>query len=246
MESNSRVSLLGRSKDRAAYYFSIDGKNVALDLIKATHLIKETPAKERNCAIRNTVIVMKAGHGEVRIIEDPSKGDSSKVGATTIRIVTRHTGFKNKIWSHDRYFLTRVAGMKDLFIKNPEPLESIDKARILEIEQVFPMLAISTPFGVGDVTKLSTGCKAVYNAIFIRQHFPNEDWEINIDECGDNVFPYLFKVVAGSRITLYLTRDIDIDFIIGSEYKVYLNGQQVKNTLDLLEIFGELIKRGEV
>lgn len=242
MKKRYKVNLDGKSADSISYYFTIDGTKHVLDFFDACHLIMNTPEQERNCVIeKSPIIAMRSENDSIKIIPDPERDKKIASDPMRIDLVSSHTAFNNVITVHDLFFLKHVVGCIDLFQDDKKPLETIDHAEIIAIKENTKQVTIKTPLGITSIANLSTGCKSVYNAKFLRKHFPNEDWELMGDTLGDNVFPFLFKEIAGSKMKVYISFDIDIDFIMDSPYHVYFNGRPIHNTLELLDLFGILI-----
>lgn len=161
------------------------------------NLIRQTPAKDRNCKLVNGHISLKQGYGRLQTIVRENKRKSSAGGI--VNVVDKINKYdKNTIYDNEAFFINVI--QDDAFLMNHTGvLYQVDKARIIDLK----LYSIVTPFGATDIRHLSTGCKTLLNVLYLLEKHPNERYCVNINECGENVIPLILEAVAGTKISVY-------------------------------------------
>ena len=93
---------------------------------------------------------------------------------------------------HNEVFFGRNIKFSDLTQNDFNAIEYIDNAVLISGED------FRTPFGIGQIVNLSTGCKTVINAL----HYT--DRAFNLIECGDNAFTKLAILATNIEIHAFL------------------------------------------
>lgn len=98
--------------------------------------------------------------------------------------------------NNDLFFNTRTCN---------EKMTSVDIAVMMKIDNAVLKKdnRIETPYGLGFITNLSTGCKTIINIL----KYPNIVF--SVDECGANVVETLFRI---DGIKIFMTFPIYIHF----------------------------------
>ena len=59
---------------------------------------------------------------------------------------------------------------------------------------------------------------------------------MNINECGDNALKEVFKVAAGTNISLFISHDTNaVDDAIDAGYRFKVNGKMIKDGMEFLD-----------
>lgn len=100
------------------------------------------------------------------------------------------------------YFNLNLAGK--LNVEASKLIKEIDSA-------VIKGTSIITPYGVGSLEDLSTGCKAAICALMCTNSV------INIDECGNNILPFVLKADAHLFATRLPYYEVDIPVMLNNQ-----------------------------
>lgn len=220
--ANLTLCLLGKSRAGDFYKVKKDNKEYVVTKEKLIRAIRETPSKNRNCTVRKGNIVMKPGFGEMKLLEvnKPAEASESKHKVTVKVVNDKYKGpvylvskmepveSNRNIFCNDAFFNTVVAGDYSFIKKHSWAISKIDKAKLEEQDPDRPSLfgiKLVSPFGVMSIIQLSTGCKTILNALYVREKMGNLPCVINSDECGDNAFIELCRVVRGANIKVHAT-----------------------------------------
>lgn len=204
---------------KEAYKFIKDGDVIVKDYNTSMKLIQSCFPSERNCRVINGTISLK--QGELPINSTPT------TTAPIVRIYTRKSEAPNipYIESNDLTF-SRIEQNAAFLKKHKEIIKALDGATIVN-----PTAGkIETPYGVTDIGSLSTGLKTLLNILYCLEHTA-QPYLININECGENVLKYVFPVVAGTNIALFVEHMI---FYIPEGYTYVVNGKTMKDRLDMM------------
>lgn len=225
---------------------------VILDGVKRTYTrqqciqaIRDIPAKDRNCQTDGRHISMKAGYGNLPVENKQQKiaardkrldmlchNSGNKPDGVNIFAGSKYTDLCT-IYSNDNYFLQVIEDHE--FIRNcAEYLMEIDEAKVVD----YNLLKIETPFGICSIRELSTGLKTVMNVLYLKEKPVNQFYLVNIDECGENILPYLFDLVNNTNIALYLDH---IPRNYPDEYTVYVNGTKINNCIEFNNILRKVV-----
>ena len=220
------------------YYFSVAGDFCKLNKERSIALIQSYPSENRNCYTNGTWIAMKKGYGHTPVYKDVERqpkhtkmlrllrhGTDSPSGVN-IFIGAKYEQYCT-VMDNDSYF-NEMAQDVDFLKSQSEYLMLIDGATIVNDNPT----RIDTVFGVADIAALSTGLKTLLNILYIKEHNANQFAMVNIDECGDNMLPYIFQEVKDTNIALFLNHAI---FELPAEYQIYANNKQVTSAGELLQ-----------
>lgn len=144
-----------------------------------------------------------------------------------------------RIYTSLKYFESReIIIDNEAFFKNistsdlsPEYLalmKTIDKAEFLDVKTG----KIETPYGIGNIWDLSTGCKTALNILYLYtcNKFPTVK-AINITECGVNALEEIFNTVEDHNIKLDLVLEHDDSTFKCKERNYLINGKYNVNQL---------------
>lgn len=126
-----------------------------------------------------------------------------------IYLYTRWENDENWIMKNDWYF-NLYTGNQEFTAEEKELILQVDHANVL------PDKRIETPYGLGNVRNLSSGCKTLLNIL------KNPDKVMNVDECGKNVLDIIFQL---ENIHIYMNRPERID--IASDKEILIDRQEV-------------------
>ena len=215
------------AQNRYIFNLSVKKKSTSYNHADALALIQSYPAEERNCRIAGNRIMMKAGNGQLPMLP---KKDTEKV----VRLYTRPQYLKSIspcIISNDEAFLkTKYAN--GFLERHRDTIYAIDRAIIVN----YSRLKIETPYGIASVDDLSTGCKTILNILRLMEGGVNEEALVNVDEAGNNVLKRILDLVAGSRISLYITHDTNC---INNDHKFILNGKEMQDEMEFSDTVWE-------
>jgi hypothetical protein len=116
---------------------------------------------------------------------------------------TKHKDEPGFIDSNDRWFFN-VMEDDEYLLSKQELLKEIDGAEIINIEK----LKIETPHGVTDLRDISTGLKTLLNILYMAEKRIDEQFCVNLDECGDEVISLIFNEYKGDNINFYISRPL--------------------------------------
>lgn len=228
------------------YVFSVGskGKTQILPTEKAIELIAKYEPQNRNCKVSNGVISLKSGKGPLRIFIRNTIGPVPLSSEKVISLITDMTVFQKRsrgktlksrgemVINNDRWFIQRVKYDRSFLERQRDILYNIDKAQIID----YKLLTMITPYGTTTVDKLSTGCKTVLNIVYLLEHIGRSHAIVNINECGDNALKEVFKVAAGTNISLFISHDTNaVDDAIDAGYRFKVNGKMIKDGMEFLD-----------
>lgn len=211
------------------YIFNLTVKKESkiYDHADALKVIESYPAAERNCRIVGNRIMMKAGNGRLPLL--PEK-DAAKV----VRLYTRPQYLKSIspcIISNDEAFLT-TKYENGFLERHRDTIYAIDRAAVVN----YSRLKIETPYGIASIDDLSTGCKTILNILRLMETGGKKEALVNVDEAGNNVLKRILDLVAGTRISLYITHDTDC---IDNSRKFILNGKEMLDEMEFSDAIWE-------
>ena len=215
------------AQNRYTFNLSVKKKSVTYDHAEALELIQSYPAEERNCRIVGNRIMMKAGNGQLPLL--PEK-DAKK----TVKLYTQPQYLKSispSIISNDEAFL-KTKYVNGFLERHRDTIYAIDRAVIVN----YSRLKIETPYGIASVDDLSTGCKTMLNILYLMETGVKEEALVNVDEAGNNVLKRILDLVAGSRISLYITHDTNC---INNDRKFILNGKEMQDEMEFSDAIWE-------
>lgn len=210
------------------YVFDRDGKLITLPESEARVLISTYPPDKRNCKLTQGRVSMKANAGSMAVDVLEADRSTKRLKSTNkrVNIFTSQKYFgKYTIWSNDNWF-NKLLFEEDFLRRHSEIIMDIDAAKIVD----YNMQTIITPFGTTSLNNLSTGLKTVLNICFIKEKWPERNYIVNINECGNNALEYVFELVSNSNIGVYLTY---YPIYMPDEYTYYINNKIITDTDEL-------------
>ena len=126
-----------------------------------------------------------------------------------------------------------LMGFGGLYYKVEEALSNIDKAVVIDKETC----KIETPFGVCDISEISTGCKTVLNYLWVISHrneFKNIR-AISATESGANAIEVLFEYIediGDDTMSVILEHRDELGVCKNREYLI--NGTEVVYDIDFM------------
>lgn len=211
------------------YQFSLSAKKkpVIREYEDAVELIGTYPAEKRNCRLFKDKIALKAGCGRLPL--RPER-DAEKI----VRLYTRPQYLKSIspcVFSNDEEFL-RTKYDRGFLERHRDTIYTLDRALLVNIRR----LKIETPYGVASVDDLSTGCKTMLNILRLMEKGVKDEALVNVDEAGNNVLRQILDLVAGTRISLYITHDTDC---INGKRRFLLNGREMRDEMEFSDAIWE-------
>lgn len=254
--ANLTLCLLGKISSKDIYKVKRGNQEFVVPKERLIRAINETPSKSRNCMIRNSNIVMKPGFGEMRIIEAPKatqekelkhteddKDAKDKSNGTVY--MTSKIEWKNSagnIFYNDAFFDNRVATDYKFIKEHSWVIAKIDKAE-LDLRSSGAGMASSirlfSPFGGLEAQQLSTGCKTILNALYVRKKLNNIPWVINSNECGETAFEVLCQVVRGANVSLYVSLQRKYPTLEKVTPNVCFDGKTINDPSELYDVIKE-------
>lgn len=219
-----RIHLVSKDKEKRLYYVELNGNKQVIDLDKLLKLIPSIPSSERDCTIRNGAVVKKAGTGRIKTI---STGEPRKCENIVIKAITKcPSESANIIICNDAFFDENVADNRKFLTKCAAIIKQFDKASLVLEEST---IEIRTPFGLCDITSLSTGCKTILNALVMVENNKNSSCIINSDECGDEAFEFLCKLSSKYNITLLVRVARNVYKLYNKGIRINLDGESISD-----------------
>lgn len=117
----------------------------------------------------------------LRLVHDELTPEESDGGVIMVKIYTEESRVSNLEKNNDFFFNTRTCNEKMTSV-DIDIMQKIDHAVLKAGNR------IETPYGLGYITNLSTGCKTVINIL------KHPDIIFSVDECGANVIELLFRM----------------------------------------------------
>lgn len=150
--------------------------------------------KWRNWKIVNGKIQLKKG----KLLKiDKRQYNDYEPGSGDVRIVTEFTEEQLFIKSNDRFFYYISCYIGDEFFENYRNL----LYRLGKIKLCGNSCYICTDNHSMHINGIPTGIKAVLNVLYIRDYLDKEkEYYVNIDDCGDNIVPIIYDIIAGTNI----------------------------------------------
>ena len=142
---------------------------------------------------------------------------------------TQELSQKCDIWDNNAWF-NSLALSKDFLERHKAIIWDLDHAKIVD----YRLGTVVTPYGTTGLSNLSTGLKTVLNICYLKECGDQKTYLVNIDGCGDNVIPYILKLVNNSNIQVYLTH---VPLTMGNKggYTYYVNGKHLEDVYDFCD-----------
>ena len=211
--------------DKTVYTFLYNNETIALDYKSSVNLIQATAAKDRNCRIINGVISLKTGILPSRYYSTVRK--QAVYMYTKQEYISKFEADRRCILSNEAFF-SRTE--KDIaLLKSCEYyIHAIDEAKILD----YNTMKMETPFGITDVSEMSTGLKTLLNILYLMRKYKNEQYLVDVDECGDNALKYIYPLVRGSNISLYISH---LMAYLPDDFVYVVNDVELKDPMDIID-----------
>lgn len=203
------------------YRFIHNGEPKKLSLPQAIALInqvKSIPKAKLNCKVSNGTISYKAGMGINKPIDMRTK-KSTDTSVKKIVSVKQYPKEVNIIVSKQYDERLDILSNDQCFIETSEDFEFLKRhedvmRRIDRVSKFYPFEArIKTPYGIGTLQNLSTGCKTVLNALWLAEQ--GKPIVINIDEANSFFFLYPVLNLINNMVYLFVS---DHSFVYGLFY----------------------------
>lgn len=217
------VNLIQKVEKNGISYFQFEdnGATMWLPLDESLKLVTTTPSTERNCRIISGVISLKNGTLRTRKVQTP------RMKAIYIYTEKKYTKQKHYLECNDLIF-TRIVKKADFLKKHANLIYAIDKARIID----YSLGKIETPYGIAGVEDFSTGLKTLLNIHYCLRS-PSTYYLVNVNECGDNVFKYIFPAVEGTNVSLFIEHAV---YFLPDEFEYVVNDNLLDDRMKLFDI----------
>lgn len=230
-----RLEYLGKEQRNGhrIYKFKFNGVYVEMDKWQAIEIVSSIGVKERNCKISRGDISFKAEVGNISNRGKKVVWNKYYGGIVNVCVGKEYMYSGECIKSNDIYFdrYTRVAESV-FFKKYADIIYRIDKAKVID----YRLHSIQTPYGITDISNLSTGLKTILNILYMIDTYGDRcDMMISISECGGNVYSYLFNIVSSTGIRLWvgsISRAKNVD-----KYIFNINGKRLGRFIDVIKEF---------
>jgi len=111
---------------------------------------------------------------------------------------------------HDLWFNQNIASNEEFLRKHWQIIRDISRAEIIDSDGT---MLIKTPFGITDMSNLSTSCKTVLNVLYLKETAPKDFKLVDITDASDEAINLIFEAVVGTNINLYLYRPVPVNNI---------------------------------